>query len=929
MWSSTRTVAPTPSYIVVQIPIPKTIFVKEEAVKLRTFPFSLSGEAKIWLNELNEGKITSWNEMIEAFISRYFSLAKFQHLLNKIHSFNPRDNESLIDAWLRMKSMLRNFYGHGLTKGTIIQIFYHGLDDPTQGILDAKGIFLHNTPNEAFKILEEKSSHKPEPETVVSTGGSNIDVGHEKIDREIRNDEGKHTSDYYLKDDTPMCEPHEVNYVQGYHEGYHDRNSKPPYSNPNCNYPRYRSQNRMPDPSYFKIPKTVMEEMMREWLARKTEENERMKNQVVEFECKIKQGLRNRQAIIKNLKKQFEYLEKIQPTKSLSRTTNTKPRHEFVNKPPSIQNDNDRDCTGHISYMNAKTFADDVSPNHVGDKDLKSIHGVRIRTMTKKEKNENADNERGLFECMSTRSSSSNLVPPFFDPESVIRTHRRNLGDPSLLLDYEEINMNPNNVQGPPPTSPAPQNDNGPPGLNLQMPALDLQTMEELCQPTMNGRGRPIAPNGVTDDALRLYLFPYSLTHHATAWFDLLLKNSIHTFQEMALKFLSKYFPPSMVMKLRNDISNFRQLLDESLFEAWELYKLLINRRLEECYDLIENMTAHRNEWDTSAHRGKSCSSTTSSSFEIASLAQQMIEMRKDMLQMETFLRTARALVDVYGEELILRDGDEKLMFYANSTLKLPHKETFLRTARALVDVYGEELILRDGDEKLMFYANSTLKLPHNPTPSSDPVAESSLTPFKDINLLSEETDDIDDPVPIPMVFETPLDSFDSSMDSFDTAFTNPLFELNFKYTLNYDNPIFDIQNEDSDASETETIMDEVHIDSLQRTVQIPPLFEALIPDMTMHDIILYRIRHGMVHSSCLSLYLGLLFPKGVSKSHSLDSFELGDENVLFDPGTIIIKGWIEHYYRGNIPTMDVSDLHFFPRTDAVKLLRCKYNIIS
>ncbi|GJR63588.1 hypothetical protein Tco_1505750 [Tanacetum coccineum] len=51
--------------------------------------------------------------------------------------------------------------------------------------------------------------------------------------------------------------------------------------------------------------------------------------------------------------------------------------------------------------------------------------------------------------------------------------------------------------------------------------------------------------NGVIDDALRLYLFPYSLTHHATAW---------------------------------NDISNFRQLSGESLFEAWERYKLSIDR---------------------------------------------------------------------------------------------------------------------------------------------------------------------------------------------------------------------------------------------------------------------------------------------------------------------------------------------------------------
>nr|GEV23974.1 reverse transcriptase domain-containing protein [Tanacetum cinerariifolium] len=42
--------------------------------------------------------------------------------------------------------------------------------------------------------------------------------------------------------------------------------------------------------------------------------------------------------------------------------------------------------------------------------------------------------------------------------------------------------------------------------------------------------------------------------------------------------FLSKYFPPSMVTKLRNKITNFRQRPDESLFEAWEHYKLSIDR---------------------------------------------------------------------------------------------------------------------------------------------------------------------------------------------------------------------------------------------------------------------------------------------------------------------------------------------------------------
>ncbi|GKE86214.1 hypothetical protein Tco_1559956 [Tanacetum coccineum] len=145
--------------------------------------------------------------------------------------------------------MLRTCHGHGLTKGTIIQIFYHGLDDPTQGILDAGGIFLYKTPNKAFKIFENKvllkldfsddSQNTPKPKTVVSAGGSNIISDHTilmekfeahaiKIDseyliirkelKEIRDGRrDNHASQIYMKYDTPMFEPHEANYVQGYH----------------------------------------------------------------------------------------------------------------------------------------------------------------------------------------------------------------------------------------------------------------------------------------------------------------------------------------------------------------------------------------------------------------------------------------------------------------------------------------------------------------------------------------------------------------------------------------------------------------------------------------------------------------------------------------------------------------------------------------
>nr|GEY56827.1 hypothetical protein [Tanacetum cinerariifolium] len=216
------------------------------------------------------------------------------------------------------------------------------------------------------------------------------------------------------------------------------------------------------------------------------------------------------------------------------------------------------------------------------------------------------------------------------------------------------------------------------------LPVPDLQTMEELCQPTLNGDDankhldkflhvtQSIKVNGVTDDALCLYLFPHSLTHHATTWFDRFPRNSITTFEQMDKMFLRKYFPPSMVTKLRNEITSFCQCPDESLFKAWEHYKLSIDRcpnhnmlpvtqidtfyngltlrhrdtinalaggtfmkrRPEECYDLIENMTAHQNEWDTSDQRSESSSSINSSSdLEIVALKAEMVKINKNPMK--------------------------------------------------------------------------------------------------------------------------------------------------------------------------------------------------------------------------------------------------------------------------------------------------------
>nr|GEV65050.1 reverse transcriptase domain-containing protein [Tanacetum cinerariifolium] len=76
--------------------------------------------------------------------------------------------------------------------------------------------------------------------------------------------------------------------------------------------------------------------------------------------------------------------------------------------------------------------------------------------------------------------------------------------------------------------------------------------------------------------------------------------------------FLEKYFPPSMVTKLRNEITNFCQRSDEPLFKVWERYKVSIDR---------------------SQQSESSSSITSSSDTKIAALKAEMAKINKNLMR--------------------------------------------------------------------------------------------------------------------------------------------------------------------------------------------------------------------------------------------------------------------------------------------------------
>nr|GEU60023.1 DNA-directed DNA polymerase [Tanacetum cinerariifolium] len=176
--------------------------------------------------------------------------------------------------------------------------------------------------------------------------------------------------------------------------------------------------------------------------------------------------------------------------------------------------------------------------------------------------------------CMSTRSSTRNLFPPLDNPKLTIQIRPR--VDPTLLNDF---NMATNG-----------NDDDVPHARGGDLPVPDLRTKEELCQPTFNGWGGPIAPTTIQATNFRLkndmiQHVQNSCQFHGLSGDDANkhLDKFLHVTQSIKVNRVTddalrlKYFPPSMVTKLRNEITNFRQRPDESLFEAWKRYKLSID----------------------------------------------------------------------------------------------------------------------------------------------------------------------------------------------------------------------------------------------------------------------------------------------------------------------------------------------------------------
>ena len=92
--------------------------VNPDVIKLQLFPFSLRDTTTSLFESLSYGSIDNWEELVEAYLRRFFPHTLTSEMRGEITSLKQEEDESLFTAWERFKQMLRRCPMHRIEKMT-------------------------------------------------------------------------------------------------------------------------------------------------------------------------------------------------------------------------------------------------------------------------------------------------------------------------------------------------------------------------------------------------------------------------------------------------------------------------------------------------------------------------------------------------------------------------------------------------------------------------------------------------------------------------------------------------------------------------------------------------------------------------------------------------------------------------------------------
>ncbi|GJS08017.1 reverse transcriptase domain-containing protein, partial [Tanacetum coccineum] len=132
--------------------------VPHDAIKLMLFLFSLEGAARIWLEKEPPRSIHTMEDLISKFVNYFFPPSKTTNLKNDITNFQQRFDETFSKAWDHFKDLLCKCPHHNFLELHQIDTFYNALTQSDQDSLNAipDGNLLNRTPRDALTIIKNK-----------------------------------------------------------------------------------------------------------------------------------------------------------------------------------------------------------------------------------------------------------------------------------------------------------------------------------------------------------------------------------------------------------------------------------------------------------------------------------------------------------------------------------------------------------------------------------------------------------------------------------------------------------------------------------------------------------------------------------------------------------------------------------------------------
>ncbi|XP_050207484.1 uncharacterized protein LOC126656903 [Mercurialis annua] len=278
----------------------------EEELRKRCFPYCMKLSARTWLLNLPEGSFSMWEEVYNAFITKYYSPQKTLDLRGKIYNITQLDGEPFHEAWERFKMLLAQC-PHGLTMSgqTLVETASGGnYGEKTAAEINQiyENVAL-NSQHRAIRgrraaVHEVSSQHDIVSEVVELTKQGHIATSY-NYTNEVQSEEANFVS--YNQNRQPRNDPYSNTYNPGWRNhpnfSWRDGNNTKPQGPPGF------QQNRAAPPPPQQEKKPSLEDMMAQFMANQDGHNKKMEQRM----CQIENA---HQSSIHNVERQLGQLAK-------------------------------------------------------------------------------------------------------------------------------------------------------------------------------------------------------------------------------------------------------------------------------------------------------------------------------------------------------------------------------------------------------------------------------------------------------------------------------------------------------------------------------------------------------------------------------------------------------------------------------------------